>query len=121
VGMPDNDPPVVDQYLDFIDERYGSFPGNSWVEIRDFDSPGVRSALDRVPADRLLAGTDWVTRAGPPFLPYGCIFGVQRPEDNPYPPKVETMIRFLRDAGADEQTVEGIGHRNAAELLGIDP
>jgi chromosome segregation protein len=57
-------------------------PDNFWVEIRDFDSPGVRSALARVRADRLLAGTDWVTRVGPPFLPYGCIFGVQRAEDN---------------------------------------
>lgn len=117
VGMPDGDPPVVDQYLDFIDERYGSFPANFWLEIRDFDSPGVRSALDRVPADRLLAGTDWVTRVGPPFLPYGCIFGVQRPEDNPYPPKVESMVRFLKDAGADDDTVDRIGHRNAIELL----
>jgi predicted TIM-barrel fold metal-dependent hydrolase len=118
VGMPDDDPPVVDQYLDFIDERYGSFPTSFWVEIRDFDSPGVRSVLDRVPADRLLAGTDWVTRVGPPFLPYGCIFGVERPEDNPYPPRVETMVQFLEDAGADDDTVDRIGHRNAMELLG---
>ena len=121
VGMPDDDPPVVDQYLDFIDERYGSFPTNFWVEIRDFDSPGVRSALDRVPHDRLLAGTDWVTRVGPPFLPYGCIFGVQRPEDNPYPPQVETMVRFLTDAGADDDTMDRIGCRNALALLRIDP
>ena len=66
VGMPDADPPVVDKYLDFIGERYGSVPDNFWVEIRDFDSPGVHSALARVRADRLLAGTDWVTRVGPP-------------------------------------------------------
>jgi predicted TIM-barrel fold metal-dependent hydrolase len=121
VGMPTDDPPVVDQYLDFIEQRYGSFPANFWMEIRDFDSPGVRSALARVPATQLLAGTDWVTRVGPPFLPYGCIFGVQRAEENPYPPRVATMVQFLRDAGADEETIELIGCRNALALLHLEP
>ena len=119
VGMPDDDPPVVEQYLDFIAQRYGGFPGNFWVEIRDFDSPGVPDALARVPADRLLAGTDWVTRVGPPFLPYGCIFGVERPEDNPYPPGVESMVQFLRAAGADDGSIDRIGCQNARALLGI--
>lgn len=119
VGMPDDNPPVVDQYLDFIDRVYGGLPPNFWVEIRDFDSPGVRSVLERVPVTRIIAGTDWVTRVGPPFLPYGTIFGVQKAEDNPYPPCVASMVRFLQQAGADEETIEWIGLRNLAELLGI--
>jgi predicted TIM-barrel fold metal-dependent hydrolase len=120
VGMPDDDPPVVDQYLDFIERRYGGLPGNFWVEIRDFNSPGVRSALARVPADRLMAGTDWVTRVGPPFLPYGCVFGVERPEDNPCPPGVATMVEFLKAAGASDDVVDLIGCRNAMALLGVE-
>ncbi len=121
VGMPTDNPPVVDKYLDYLDERYGTLPDNFWLEIRDFDSPGVRSALARVPADRLIAGTDWVTRVGPPFLPYGCIFGVQTPEENPYPPRVETMIGFLKAAGADDETIDLIGSENALSLLDLEP
>jgi predicted TIM-barrel fold metal-dependent hydrolase len=117
VGMEDDNPPVVDQYLDLIDARCGGLPGNFWLEIRDFNSPGVRSVLERVPADRLLAGTDWVTRIGPPFLPYGVVFGVQCAEDNPYPPGVEAMVGFLKDAGASEETIGLIGEGNARELL----
>jgi predicted TIM-barrel fold metal-dependent hydrolase len=120
VGMENDDPPVVDQYLDYIEERHGKWPANFWAEIRDFNSPGVRSVLARVPADRLIAGTDWVTRVGPPFLPYGCVFNVIRAEDNPYAPRVETLAGFLKAAGADDETVDMIGYRNAAALLGID-
>ena len=119
VGMPDADPPVVDAYLDLIDERLGGWPENFWMEIRDFDSPGVASALARVPTTRLIAGTDWTTRVGPPFLPYGTIFGVARAEDNPYPPSVAAMVGFLHDAGADDEAIDRIGYRNAAELLGL--
>jgi predicted TIM-barrel fold metal-dependent hydrolase len=121
VGMPDSNPPVVDQYLDFIEATYGIFPDNFWVEIRDFDSPGVVSVLSRVPANRLLAGTDWTTRVGPPFLPYGTIFGVPRIQDNPYPPGVPTMIDLLMRAGATEDVVNLIGWGNAMSLLGIKP
>jgi len=117
VGMEDAAPPVVDRYLDMIEARYGAWPTGFWAEIRDFNSPGVRSVLARVPADRLLAGTDWVTRRGPPFLPYGVVFDVKRAEDNPYPPCVESMVQFLRDAGADEAAIRLIGERNARELL----
>lgn len=121
VGMPDADPPVVDAYLDYIDERYGAFPANFRLEIRDFNSPGVKSALQRVPVASIIAGTDWVTRGGPPFLPYGVIFGVQSAEENPYPPRVATLVALLREAGADEETVARIGSRNAMELFGITP
>ncbi len=119
VGMPDDDPPVVDAYLDFIEGRYGEFPANFWVEIRDFDSPGVRSALDRVPLEKLIAGTDWVTRVGPPFLPYGVVFQVTRPEDNPYPPCIDSLIGFLKDAGLDDDAIALIGSGNAMALLGL--
>jgi len=119
VGMLDDDPPVVDKYLDMIDERYGAFPESFWVEVRDFNSPGVRSALERVPATRILAGTDWVTRIGPPFLPYGVVFDVQQAEDNPYPPCVDSMVSFLRQAGASDGMIGMIGESNARELLRI--
>jgi hypothetical protein len=56
------EPPVVDGYLDAIEERYGKIPDNFWFEIRDFSSPGVRSALRRISADRIIAGTDWTTQ-----------------------------------------------------------
>ena len=119
VGMPDDNPPVVDAYLDLIDQTFGEFPGNFWVEIRDFDSPGVRSVLERVPLTRLLAGTDWVTRSGPPFLPYGVIFGVESADENPYPPTVERLAQFISQAGASEATVRLVAETNARELLGI--
>jgi len=115
VGTPAANPPVIDLYLDVVEKRYGRFPDNFWVEIRDFSSPGVRSALGRVPATRLLAGTDWVTRVGPPFLPYGVLFGTV--EENPYPPCVASMVGFLKQAGASDDTIERIAFRNAAELL----
>ena len=70
--------PWADKYLDIIAEQFHEFPDNFWVEIRDFDSPDLKRALREVPATRLLAGTDSVTHVGPPFLPYGTIFGVKR-------------------------------------------
>jgi predicted TIM-barrel fold metal-dependent hydrolase len=119
VGTPKNDPPVVDAYLDVIEGRYGRWPERFWMEIRDFDSPGVRSALARVPCNRIVAGTDWTTRIGPPFLPYGTIFGVKSAEENPYPPCVASMIGFLKEAGATEEAIAAIGSGNASALLGI--
>jgi len=119
VGMPDDDPPVVDAYLDVIEDRYGEWPGNFWAEIRDFSSPGVRSVLARVPHDRLIAGTDWTTRVGPPFLPYGTLFTSRAGEANPFPPCVASMVGFLKDAGVADEVVSAIGFGNAAELLRI--
>ncbi|MDP6778767.1 MAG: TatD family hydrolase [Candidatus Latescibacteria bacterium] len=120
VGTEKDDPPVVSGYLDQIERRYGSFPGNFWAEIRDFNSPGVPVALERIPKDRLIVGTDWVTREGPPFLPYGVVFGTKRAEDNPHSPGVERMVQFLADSGATEDDIEGIAYRNAAGLLRIE-
>lgn len=120
VGTDRDDPPVVAGYLDQIETRFGSFPDNFWAEIRDFNSPGVSVALNRIPRDRLLAGTDWVSREGPPFSPYGIIFGVRDPADNPHAPGVASMVRFLRNAGATSDDVSAIGFENAAQLTRVE-
>ena len=44
IGTP-TEPPVIDLYLDMIDKRYGAYPDNFWLEIRDFNSPGVAAAV----------------------------------------------------------------------------
>lgn len=118
VGGEKADPPVVDEYIDMVEKRYGRWPDNFWVEIRDFSSPGLRSAVARVPHTRLIAGTDWTTRIGPPFQPYGTLFAVET-KANPYPPCVASMIDLLRKAGAGDDTIAAIGYRNAADLLHI--
>jgi len=117
VGTEKDDPPVVEGYLDQIERRFGGFPDNFWAEVRDFNSPGVLAALERIPNDRIVAGTDWTTRVGPPFLPYGVIFGVEKGEDNPYGPGVDSMVGFLEEAEATDQVIAGIGFQNAAGLL----
>ena len=117
VGMPKDNPPVVDAYLDMIEKRYGRWPENFWAEIRDFSSPGVRSVLARIPPTRLIAGTDWVSRVGPPFLPYGVLFPLKSAAENPYPPCVASMTLFLKNAGATEDAISQIGFENAAKLL----
>lgn len=121
VGMLDDNPPVVDQYLAYVEGRFGRLPRNFWWEIRDFCSPGVRSVLARVDPDRLLAGTDWVTRVGPPFLPYGVVFNVQQAADNPYPPSITRLVQFLQEAGAEAETITAIASGNARQLLRITP
>ena len=119
VGCPDDDPPIVDEYLELIEREYGDWPDNFWMEIRDFNSPGVKSILSRVPFNRIICGTDWTTRIGPPFMPYGMIFQVESPELNPYPPSVASMSQLLLDAGGTEEAVSAIGFDNAAALLRI--
>ena len=120
VGTPDDNPPVVDAYLDAIDSRYGTWPDNFWAEVRDFNSPGVRSLLERAPATRILAGTDWCTRLGPPFLPYGVTFRTGDSAENDYDPRVSSLVGFLREAGASDDAIRRIASGNAAGLLGID-
>jgi len=119
IGTELNDPPVVDGYLDQIERRYGEFPANFRAEIRDFNSPGVVSALQRMPRESLMAGTDWVTRVGPPFLPYGVVFGTNEVDGNPYQPGVAAMVRFLTRAGATDAEIAGIGFEHAAQVLGL--
>jgi predicted TIM-barrel fold metal-dependent hydrolase len=120
VGAPRSNPTVVEGYLDIIDRDLGGWPANFWAEIMHFHSPGVPVALARIPNDRLMAGTDWCSRPGPPFLPYGIVFGVQSPEQNPYPPSVASFAGFLTAAGASPETVQGIAFDNAARLLKLD-
>lgn len=119
VGGTKSDPPIVDEYIDMVEKRYGRWPENFWMEIRDFSSPGLRSALARVPHTRIIAGTDWTTRVGPPFQPYGTIFGTGSGQENPYPPSVASMIGLLKGAGATDEVVAAIGFGNAASLFRI--
>ena len=119
VGPSDEYVPWADTLLDILGERFGTCPDHFWIEVRDFQSPALPRLIREVPCTRILAGTDWTTRVGPPFQPYGTMFGVADPADNPFPPSVASMIAFLRDAGADDEAIEQIGSGNARELLGI--
>lgn len=120
VGGMHGERAVFDEYADMVEGRFGGWPGNFWVEIAQFHTAALKSALRRVPHNRLVAGTDWTTRVGPPFLPYGSVFGLKGGEPNPYPPSVGALAGFLRDAGADEASVQAIAWGNAAELLGLE-
>jgi hypothetical protein len=91
-----------------------------WAEIIHFHSPGVPVALARIPHDRLMAGTDWVGRPGPAFVPYGIVYGVQSAEENPYPPTVPSLVDFLAAAGASQETVQAIAFGNATRMLKLD-
>lgn len=109
--------PWADWFLDVIFGTYGQWPDNFWIEIRDFHCKALPRTLAEVPSNRILSGTDWTTRIGPPFQDYGTMFDIAQ-EDNPYPPQVAALVGFLRQAGASEEAVERIAHRNAEELLG---
>ena len=117
IGMLQDDPPVVAAYLDVIEERYGGWPRNFWAEIIDFHSPGVAMALARIPHDRLLVGTDWCTRVGPPYRPYGVDHLVWSGGECPYEPSVRTLVDFLRHWGADQKAIEQIAYKNALHVL----
>ena len=120
IGMEQDDPPVVRAYLDLIQDRLGEWPQRFWAEIIDFHSPGVREALERIPHDRLMAGTDWCTRVGPPFLPYGVDHLVWSGGTCPYEPSVARLVEFLRGWGATGEDIRRIACANAAQLLGIE-
>ncbi len=106
----------ANMFLDTLAGVFTSYPRNFWVEIRDFQAPAVPRTLAEVPADRILAGTDWTTRIGPPFQNYGTMFDVAE-DANPFPPCVESFVGFLRQGGANDETIEQIGSRNAIELM----
>lgn len=110
--------PWADMFLDTLAGVLGGCPDNFWVEIRDFQSPALRRTLDEVPTERLLSGTDWTTRVGPPFQPYGTMFDVSE-ADNPFPPSVASFTDFLTRAGASADAIERIGYRNAEALYGL--
>ena len=110
--------PWAGMFLDTLAGLFSEYPDNFYVEIRDFHAPALQRTLAEVPSTHLLAGTDWTTRVGPPFQPYGTVFDTPASE-NPFPPSVASFVQFLRDAGADEQTVVNVGSENARALFGI--
>ncbi|NLF16618.1 MAG: amidohydrolase family protein [Lentisphaerae bacterium] len=107
--------PWADMYLDVLQGSFGACPENFWIEIRDFQCRALARTLREISHNRILAGTDWVTRVGPPFQPYGTMFDV-RSGENPFPPCVGSMVGFLRAAGASEESIERISCGNAREL-----
>ena len=109
----------ADWYLDALRGLFPTFPDNFWLEIRDFQCRALKRTVAEVPANRLLAGTDWTTRIGPPFQSYGTMFDVKE-EDNPFPPGTGAMVDFLRQAGATDDTVRRVAFENAQELLKLD-
>lgn len=110
--------PWANMFLDAIQGIFGTWPRNFWIEVRDFQAPALARTIAEVPADRILAGTDWTTRIGPPFQDYGTMFGVEQAA-NPFPPRVASFVEFLRAAGATEEGIRRIGWDNPAELLGL--
>jgi len=107
--------PWADMFLDTMQGVFGEWPRSFWIEIRDFQSDALARTIAEAPTDRILAGTDWTTRIGPPFQDYGTMFGVEQ-DENPFPPRVASFVDFLRAAGASEEAIRRIGWTNAAEL-----
>ena len=105
----------ANMYLDTLKGTFPKFPENFWVEIRDFQTPALSRTIRELPNTRLLSGTDWTTRIGPPFQPYGTMFELKE-KDNPFPTKVDSFVEFLRKAGATEENIARIGYENAREL-----
>ena len=108
--------PWANLFLDVLKGVYGGCPENFWIEIRDFHCPALPRTIAEVRSDRLLSGTDWTTRIGPPFQDYGTMFDVPQGE-NPFEPCVASFVQFLRDAGADAGAIQRIACENARELL----
>ena len=108
----------ADMYLDTLKGLFSQFPDNFWVEICNFQCPAVSRALREVPVTHLLSGTDWTTRKGPPFQSYGTLFGY-REKENPFIPKVDSLVGFLEKAGANASDIDKIGYLNALELYRI--
>ncbi|MGD9498430.1 MAG: amidohydrolase family protein [Armatimonadota bacterium] len=93
---------------------------NLWLEIRDFNTrEWIRAAVERLGSERLIAGTDWISRGMPPFSPYGIIFPNERVDENPYPCTVASLEGFLRESGCSEDDVANIAARNSIKLFGL--
>ncbi len=91
---------------------------NLWLEIRDFHTREyLRAALQRLGAERLLVGTDWIARKQPPFPPYGLLFSETDVDRNPYPCCVASLEGFLRESGATDEEVDCIASANALRLF----
>lgn len=110
--------PWADMFLDAVFGTFGRWPRNFWIEVRDFQCAALPRTIAEVPTDRILAGTDWTTRIGPPFQRYGTMFDVDE-ADNPFPPEVASFVAYLRDAGASDKDIDRIAWRNAADLMGL--
>ena len=111
--------PWAGMVLDTLAMHFAQYPDNFWVEIRDFQCPALARTLAEVPSGRLLSGTDWTTRIGPPFQTYGTMFDVAE-ADNPFEPGIPAFVAFLQAAGASEAEIEAIGAGNARTLYGLD-
>ena len=93
---------------------------NLWLEIINFNTrEWLRAAVERLGSQRLIAGTDWVSRGMPPFPPYGIIFPNETPDENPYPCTVASLEGFLRESGCDDEDVAKIAARNSIMLFGL--
>ncbi len=103
-------------------EIYAMMGGeNLWLEIRDFNNrEWVREAVERLGSDRLIVGTDWISRALPPFPPYGILFPFESADENPYPCTVASLEGFLRESGCDEDAIANIAARNSIGLFGLE-
>ena len=108
----------ADMFLDTIAGCFPKYPDNFWFEIRDFQCTALKRTIAEVPANRILSGTDWTTRIGPPFQSYGTMFDVKEGQ-NPFPAKVASFVGFLQKAGASAETIARIGFENAKELFKI--
>jgi len=94
---------------------------NLWLEIRDFNHRDcLRAAVERLGADRLIAGTDWIARDDPPFPPYGILFPENDVNEMPYPSCVASLVGFLRESGCTEEDVDRIACRNSISLFGLE-
>ena len=110
--------PWANMVLDTLAMHFPSYPDNLWIEIRDFQCPALPRTVAEVPAGRLLAGTDWTTRIGPPFQSYGTMFDVAE-DENPFTPGIGAFVGFMEAAGATAEGIEKVGSSNARELYGV--
>lgn len=100
---------------------YAMGGSNLWLEIRDFHNREyIRAAVERLGAERLIAGTDWIARDDPPFPPYGILFPETGVNGMPYPSCVASLVGFLREGGCTEQQVDRIACLNSIELFGLE-
>jgi hypothetical protein len=107
----------ADMYLDTL-KLFPEFPGNLWVEIANFSCPALKRTLKEIPSGRLISGTDWTTRIGPPFQPYGTMFG-KKEKDNAFPAGVGSFVGFLKRAGATDEDIAKIAFGNSRELFSL--
>ncbi len=83
----------VEEALRFAD-RYP----NAWFELSCLGLAALREVLDRVPADRILYGTDW-----------------------PFYHQALTLARVLIATDGDAALRRAVLHDNAVRVLGLEP